>query len=169
MPEVKKTEANGGHRGDRTLHRTRSWNDRARLVSTTQQSGARVLGFATDVSGHLRDRRVRSGAQRELKFARSIGRAACPVTRDWTHPVVEGAYWTLTGHWHYRVRSMLRGRVVLCDRRVRSFDGRIRSLPGARPVIGLTIEAQWPLEDRTRLSTSSQFRPTRPVIPKNVQ
>jgi hypothetical protein len=28
-PEVgKETEANGGHRGDRTLHQTRSWYDR---------------------------------------------------------------------------------------------------------------------------------------------
>jgi hypothetical protein len=33
-PEVgKETEANGGHRGDRTLHRTRSWNDQTRPVS----------------------------------------------------------------------------------------------------------------------------------------
>jgi hypothetical protein len=54
MPEVgKETEANGGHRGDRTLHRTRSWYDRTRPVSTTQQSGARVLGFATGASGRL--------------------------------------------------------------------------------------------------------------------
>jgi hypothetical protein len=43
-PEVEKeTEANGGHRGDRTLHRTRSWYDRTCLVSTAQ---TRVLGFA---------------------------------------------------------------------------------------------------------------------------
>jgi hypothetical protein len=62
VPEVgKETEANGGHRGDRTLQRTRSWYDRTRLVSSTQQSGARVLGFATGASSHSRDRRVRSG------------------------------------------------------------------------------------------------------------
>jgi hypothetical protein len=62
-PEVgKETEANEGHRGDRTLHQTRSWYDRTRPVSTTQQSGARVLGFATGASGHSRDRRIRSGA-----------------------------------------------------------------------------------------------------------
>jgi hypothetical protein len=57
-----------------------------------QQSDARVLGFTTGVSGHSRDRHVRSGAQRELQFARSIGHAARPVTRDRTRPVVEGAY-----------------------------------------------------------------------------
>jgi hypothetical protein len=102
-----------------------------------QQSGARVLGFATGASGHSRDRRVRSGAQREQQFARMIGREARPITRDQTRPVVEGAYWTPTdagtvvsGHCLERVRSMLRGRAVLCDRRVRSFDGRVRSFDG---------------------------------------
>jgi hypothetical protein len=64
-PEVRKeTEANRGHRGDRTLHWTRSRFDRACPVSSTQQSGARVLGFATDASGHSWDRRVRSGTQK---------------------------------------------------------------------------------------------------------
>jgi hypothetical protein len=146
----KETEANGGHRGDRTLHRTRSWYDRTRPVSTAQ---ARVLGFATGASGHLRDRRVRSGVQRKLSM---IGREARPVTHDRTRPIVEDAYWTLTGRWHCRVRS-LRGarpvvvsrarvlcgsarpvvarsasgrcfaRAVLCDRRVRSVEQRVRS------------------------------------------
>jgi hypothetical protein len=65
MPKVREeTEANGGHSGDRMLHRTRSQFDRTRPVSSLQQSGARVLGFATGASGHSRDRRVRSGAQR---------------------------------------------------------------------------------------------------------
>jgi hypothetical protein len=112
-PKVgKETKANRGHRGDRTLHRTRSRFDWTRPVSSTQQSGTRVLGFATGASDHSRDRRVRSVAQRELRFARSIGRAARSVARDRTRPVIERAYWTLTGRWHCRVRS----------------------LPGARPV-----------------------------------
>jgi hypothetical protein len=38
-PEVgKETEANGGHCGDRTLHRTRSRFDRTRPVSSTQRA-----------------------------------------------------------------------------------------------------------------------------------
>jgi hypothetical protein len=42
-PEVgKETEANGGHRGDQTLHRTRSRCDRTRPVSTAQELGARA-------------------------------------------------------------------------------------------------------------------------------
>jgi hypothetical protein len=156
-PEVEKeTKANVGHRGDRTLHRTRSRCDRTRPVSTTQQSGARVLGFATGASSHSQDRRVRSGTQRELQNARMIRRAARLITRDQTCPVIEGAYWTLTGCWYCRVRSLhgahpvmslrarccaigasghcqehvrslLRGRAVLCDRRVRSFGRRVRS------------------------------------------
>jgi hypothetical protein len=60
-PEVgKETEANGGHSGDRT----RSRFDRTRPVSSTQQSGARVLGFTTGVSGPSRNRSVRSSTQR---------------------------------------------------------------------------------------------------------
>jgi hypothetical protein len=74
-PEVgEETEANGGHSGDRTLNRTRSRFDRTRPVSSSRQSGARVLGSRTSASGHSRDRRVRSGAQRELQNIRSIGR-----------------------------------------------------------------------------------------------
>jgi hypothetical protein len=47
-PEVgKEMEANGGHCGDRTLHRTRSRFDRTRPVSSQQLSGAQVLGFLT--------------------------------------------------------------------------------------------------------------------------
>jgi hypothetical protein len=47
-PKIKKeTEANGGHCGDRTLHRTRSRFDRTRSVSSQQLSSARVLGFLT--------------------------------------------------------------------------------------------------------------------------
>jgi hypothetical protein len=66
-PEVgKETEANGGHRGDRTLHRTWSWYDRTRPISTAQ---SRVLGFVTGASGHSQDRRVRSYGQKELRFA----------------------------------------------------------------------------------------------------
>jgi hypothetical protein len=101
-PEVgKETEANGGHRGDRTLHRTRSRYDRTRPVSIAQ---TRVLGFATGVSGHSRDWRVQSGAQKELRFARTIGCGTRSVTHDRTRPIVEGAYWTLTRRGHCRVR-----------------------------------------------------------------
>jgi hypothetical protein len=41
-----------------------------------------------------------------------IGRAARPVTRDRTRPVVEGAYWTPTGRWHCRVWSLSGARPV---------------------------------------------------------
>jgi hypothetical protein len=112
----KETEVNGGHSGDRTLHRTRSRYDRTCPVSTTQQSDAWVLGFATGASGHSRDRRVRSGDQRKLKFARLIGRAVRSVTHDRTCLVVEGAYCTLTGRWHCRVRSFPGARSVVASR-----------------------------------------------------
>jgi hypothetical protein len=75
-----------------------------------------VLGFATGASDHLRDRRVRSGVQRELRFARTIEHEARPVTHDQTRPVIEGAYWTLTGRWHYHVWSLLGVRPVVASR-----------------------------------------------------
>jgi hypothetical protein len=65
MPEVRKeTEANGGHQDDRTLHRTRSRFDQTCPVSSTQQSGAWMLGFATGASGPSPNRSVRSGTQK---------------------------------------------------------------------------------------------------------
>jgi hypothetical protein len=122
-PEVgKETEANGGHRGDRTLHRTRSWYDRMRLVSTAQ---ARVLGFATGMSSHSRDRRVRLGVQRKLSFARTIGHVRSLRELTGLKP---DAGTVASGRCEGRVRSLLRGRAVQCDRRVRSFEA-------ARPVI----------------------------------
>jgi hypothetical protein len=81
-PEVgKETEMNGGHRGDRTLHRTRSWYDRTRPISSTQRgyvigrwSGLtshpvsspvrRRSERVTGASGPSRNRRVRSCVQR---------------------------------------------------------------------------------------------------------
>jgi hypothetical protein len=71
-PEVgEETEANGGHRGDRTLNRTRSQFDRTRPVSSMRQSGARVLGFTTGVSGPSRNWSVWSGAQRRSAWRRT--------------------------------------------------------------------------------------------------
>jgi hypothetical protein len=104
------TEANGGHRGDRTLNQTRSRFDQMRPV---QQSGARVLGFATGASGHSRDRRVRSGAQRSRAWRRTdrtcgasghsrsdaSGHDGSSLDRDWmlalSRPVVA---WSVSGH-----------------------------------------------------------------------
>jgi hypothetical protein len=67
----KETEANGGHQGDRMLHRMRSRFDRTCLVSSTQQSGVRVLGFATGASGPSWNRSVRSGTQRSRAWRRA--------------------------------------------------------------------------------------------------
>jgi hypothetical protein len=67
----KETEANGGHSGDRTLNRTRSRFDRTCPVSSTQQSGARVLGFATGASGPSWNWSVRSGTQRSRVWRRA--------------------------------------------------------------------------------------------------
>jgi hypothetical protein len=84
-PEVgKEIEANDGHCGDRTLHRTWSRFDRTRPVSSQQLSGARVLGLPTDASGQ-----APRGAE---LVAEPTGRAARPVTCDRTHPVAVGAY-----------------------------------------------------------------------------
>jgi hypothetical protein len=51
--------------------------------------------------------RVRSAFSVCMCFSLLIGRAAHPVTTDWTCPVVEGAYWTPTGRGHCGVRLVL--------------------------------------------------------------
>jgi hypothetical protein len=71
--------------------------------------------------------RVRSVFSVYACFSLLIGRAARPVTVDRTRPVVQGAYWTPTGHWHcgvrsvlQRIRSLLRCVLLMLDQRVRS-------------------------------------------------
>jgi hypothetical protein len=135
-PEVKKeTEANGGHRGDQTLHRTRSRFDRTCPVSSQQLLGTQVLGFLTErwssltsASGQfssvqkksVRPARpvphgTRASGQASRGVERSrvmIGRAVCPVTCDRTRPVTVGAYWTPTRRLVQRVRSNSRAHPV---------------------------------------------------------
>jgi hypothetical protein len=128
-PEVKKeTEANGGHCGDRTLHRTWSRFDRTRPVSSQQLSGTRVLGFLT---GHWSSLTSVSGqfSCAQKKSARS----ACPVPHGTgvsgqasrgaerngvligraARPIAVGAYWTPTECQVQRIRSNARARPVI--------------------------------------------------------
>jgi hypothetical protein len=113
----KETEVNGGHCGDRTLHRTRSRFDQMRTVNSQQLSGTRVLGFLTgrwsgltSTSGQFTcvqkksarparpvPHRTRASGQASRRAESSevlIGRAARPVACDRTRPVAVGAYWT---------------------------------------------------------------------------
>jgi hypothetical protein len=53
---VNQTEANGGHRGDQTLDRTRSLFDRTRLVSAQR---LRVSRFSDRTRWHVRSRSTR--------------------------------------------------------------------------------------------------------------
>jgi hypothetical protein len=85
-PEVRKeTEANGGHRGDRTLNRTRSLFDWTRPVSVQH---LRVFQFddrTRNVSGHCRpDTSGRSGSlldsNQTLALWRPVSSTARPVT-----------------------------------------------------------------------------------------
>jgi hypothetical protein len=85
-PEVEKeTEANGGHRGDRTLNRTRSLVDRTRPVSVQR---LRVFQFddrTRNASDHCRsDASGRSGSlldsNRTLALWRPVSSIARPVT-----------------------------------------------------------------------------------------
>jgi hypothetical protein len=75
--------------------------------------------------------RVRSAFSVCACFRLMIGHAARPVNR--TRPVVQGAYWTLTGRWHcgvqsvlQRVRSLFRCALLRLDQRVRSVAGPAR-------------------------------------------
>jgi hypothetical protein len=53
------TEANGGHRDDRTLNQTRSQHNRMHPVSVSEQRKGQLV-FLTGASDASRDRRIRS-------------------------------------------------------------------------------------------------------------
>jgi hypothetical protein len=85
--------------------------------------------------GHGMTGRVRSVVSVCAVFSLRIGRAARPVTDDRTRPVIQGAYWTLTGRGHCRVRSLRGARPVSSPERIRAHDRRVRSFTGLeRPV-----------------------------------
>jgi hypothetical protein len=153
----KETEANGGHCGDRTLHRTRSWFDRTRPISSHQLSGARVLGFLTgrwsgltSTSGQFfcaqkkcarSARPVPHGTGASGQASRGversgvlIGRAAHPITCDRTRPVMVGAYWTLTGRQVQHVRSNARARPVTTTVTSEAHCSRLSCSDRTRPV-----------------------------------
>jgi hypothetical protein len=91
------TEANGGHRGDRTLNRTWSRFDQTHPVSSTQQSSARVLGFATGASGPSWNRSIRSGTQRSSTWRRANRTRGTSGHMRLDAPVIKGALWNLSG------------------------------------------------------------------------
>jgi hypothetical protein len=132
------TEANGGHRGDRTLNRTRSRYDQTRLVSgsDSQARVARVLHQRVrSLAGPTRPVR----RQRDREHEGSIGRGSAS---GHDRPDVSGRGWMLTGIdrtvalWHPVSLSGASGhapqRASLwrLDARARpiSFDRRVRSL-----------------------------------------
>jgi hypothetical protein len=117
-------------------------------------------------------------------FSLMIGRAAHPVTDDRTRPVVQGAYWTPTRRWHFRVRSFSSARPVTISLSAaqatsasgHSRDQRVRSFP-ARPVCAMSASgrclavSRWAtdvsgqLDQRVRsvLRDLAVVRPARPV------
>jgi hypothetical protein len=86
MPEVgNQTEANGGHRGDRTLDRTRSLYGRTRPVSVQRLRVFQFVDRTHSASGHSRS--VASGrsgslldSNRTLALWRPVSSTARPVT-----------------------------------------------------------------------------------------
>jgi hypothetical protein len=84
-PEVRKeTEANGGHRGDRTLNRTRSLFDQTRPVSVQRLCVFQFDDQTRSASGHCRpDAFGRSGSlldsNRTLALWRPVSSTVRPV------------------------------------------------------------------------------------------
>jgi hypothetical protein len=117
-------------------------------------------------------------------FSSMIGRGARPVTDDRTRSVVQGAYWTLTGRWHCRIRSFSSARPVIVSLSAaqatsasgHSRDQRVRPFP-ARPVYAMSASgrcfvvsrcatgASGHLDQRVRsvLHELAVARPARPV------
>jgi hypothetical protein len=128
--------------------------------------------------------RVRSVFSVCAFFCLMIGREARPVIDDRTRPVIQGAYWTLTGRWHCRVRSFLqRVRSLCCCALLRltsasghSRDQRVRSF-SARPIGAMSASGRCFVVSRWATSASGQLdqrvrsvlrdlavvRPARPV------
>jgi hypothetical protein len=96
-------------------------------------------------------------------FSLMIGRVACPVTVDRTRPVVQGAYWTLTGRRQCGVRSVLQRVWSLFRCALLRLDQRVRSVVGlARPV---APSASGLRDQRVRsvLRKLAIVRPARPI------
>jgi hypothetical protein len=93
-------------------------------------------------------RRVRSAFSVCACFSLLIGHTTRPVIVDRMRLVVQGAYWTPTGRWHYGVRSVLQ-RVRSLFRCTQSLlDQRVQSIMGpARPV---NPSASGPRNERVR-------------------
>jgi hypothetical protein len=114
--------------------------------------------------GHGMTGRVRSVFSVCAVFSLMIGRAARPVTDDRTRPVIQEAYWTLTGCWHCGVRSVLQRVRSLFRCALLRLDQRVRSVAGpARPVSASEISrcvtgAFGQFDQRVRSA-----RPARPV------
>jgi hypothetical protein len=88
----------------------------ARPVSGNSCAWHGALGFATSVSDHSRDRRIRSCTQESSAEGGLIGRGG---TSGHMRPDASGRQsrsleplWIATGHWHYRVRSWRGARPV---------------------------------------------------------
>jgi hypothetical protein len=111
-------------------------------------------------------------------FSLMIGREAHPVIDDRTRPVIQGAYLTLIGPWHCRVRSFLQRVRSLCCCALLRHDQRVRSFTGpARPVGAMSasgrcfVVSHWAtgtsgqLDQRVRsvLRDLAVVRPARPV------
>jgi hypothetical protein len=114
--------------------------------------------------------RVRSVFSVCAFFSSTIGREARPVTDDRTRPVVQGAYWTVTGCWHCRVRSCFFSASGRCwDQRVRSFAARLVCAMSASDrcfaVSRWATSASGQLDQRVRsvLRDLAVGRPARPV------
>jgi hypothetical protein len=137
MPEVgKETEANGGHRGDRTLDRTRSLFDRTRPVSVQH---LRVFRFFDRTRWLVRSQSI--GRVRSIRELTGLQPDAGPMA--------SGQFDSASGH-------CLGGALLRLDQRVRSVTGL------ARPVI---LRASGPRDERVRsvLHGIGTVRSARPV------
>jgi hypothetical protein len=82
-PEVgKETEANGGHRGDRTLDRARSLYDRTRPVSVQRLHVFQFADRTRSASGHCRpDASGRSGSLLDSNWTLALWRLVSSTVR----------------------------------------------------------------------------------------
>jgi hypothetical protein len=96
-------------------------------------------------------------------FSLMIGRAARSVTVDRMRPVVQGAYWTLTGRWHCGVQSVLQRVRSLFRCALLRLDQRVRSVAGPARLVAPSASGLRDQRVRSVLRKLAVARPARPV------
>jgi hypothetical protein len=136
---VNQTEANGGHRGDRTLDRTRSLFDRTRSVSAQR---LRVSRYFDRTWWRVRSRLSLLDSNRTSGVTRPVSSAAHPVADS-----LECCSGLINASGQGPARPVKLHASGLCDQRVRSARLLLNLVPNSSIQRGTSINTRWLAQD----------------------